>query len=642
MSVASQQGVKEYSCHICYFICVSPVTCTNGHLFCRSCVSRWISTNSQCPTCRSKLEPSDLKAVLGADALDQDQISQATRKNVRTTRFNFLRDFYEDEISLLLDEIDKLTERLGSKEFESRCTQTEEQLVESSILTAATGQVEKAIGMYAQLKTEMEHVKKVNCDLEMEKRTLSRELKAVNDETNGRSPYKCGRFVVNSLEKKIEKLEKENLQLTKALDKQDRFISDLQLRIPSDSAEELVLAHAEVTSSQNIVPMSGGLASLLLPSPLKFPCPKSTMSIEKPNLASIEEIASPPVSSSSRSRIPVSNRSRSPSPGTSRGAANAMRARSASPPEISIKSSSASRNLSATNSPHKGKPTNPRAWLKKPTARSLSFPKKPTEVSEAMTDLNRELLEDFRDYVDSTQIDCENEPSHSVVTSSSSKCDIDEYSTGADGCHEPASTSNRNENVITVLATEETNEPVNSINEFDTHSEAPTSTLGVVDEGILVTLPPQSLRSPAKDRLKLSTCIGGLLDGFSKHKGSEFSLVREEPDVDDDLSDIFSDTEKRIAERSKSTLEPSILDISSISSIKADDDLPHLHTQFKCEAQGSLNDLDDNIVEDVSKTLAEINELRMDTIHSLAARCAKRKIEQVDSVHPINLVSDSE
>ena len=45
---------NTYLCTICQFICRDPVTaeCGNGHIFCRECITTYLTHSNQCPNCQ--------------------------------------------------------------------------------------------------------------------------------------------------------------------------------------------------------------------------------------------------------------------------------------------------------------------------------------------------------------------------------------------------------------------------------------------------------------------------------------------------------------------------------------------------------------------------------------------------------------
>lgn len=65
----SQQPPPEFICFICTSVLDDPVQCSNHHIFCRGCISQWLTTlndgtgelNASCPACRSEMSVQRLK-----------------------------------------------------------------------------------------------------------------------------------------------------------------------------------------------------------------------------------------------------------------------------------------------------------------------------------------------------------------------------------------------------------------------------------------------------------------------------------------------------------------------------------------------------------------------------------------------------
>eukprot|EP01087_Luapelamoeba_hula_P021686 TRINITY_DN7628_c0_g1_i1.p1 TRINITY_DN7628_c0_g1~~TRINITY_DN7628_c0_g1_i1.p1 ORF type:complete len:423 (-),score=59.84 TRINITY_DN7628_c0_g1_i1:54-1322(-) len=92
--ILDQAAARELQCGICLQILNKPRQCRNGHLFCLGCISRSISKNPECPTCRCKLDEDGLGRSLFVE------------KHIRSLRvyckyhFKFseeLKDWDEDE-----------------------------------------------------------------------------------------------------------------------------------------------------------------------------------------------------------------------------------------------------------------------------------------------------------------------------------------------------------------------------------------------------------------------------------------------------------------------------------------------------------------------------------------------------------------
>ncbi|XP_054152622.1 RING finger protein 151-like [Oppia nitens] len=55
---------KELICHICFSILNDPVFngCTEQHLFCRTCITTWLNTKSECPVDRQTVTINDIQS----------------------------------------------------------------------------------------------------------------------------------------------------------------------------------------------------------------------------------------------------------------------------------------------------------------------------------------------------------------------------------------------------------------------------------------------------------------------------------------------------------------------------------------------------------------------------------------------------
>jgi hypothetical protein len=55
---------ERFTCPLCMDILKEPVQCSNGHMFCKACISKAITVRKQCPTCRCSLTESKLSKSL--------------------------------------------------------------------------------------------------------------------------------------------------------------------------------------------------------------------------------------------------------------------------------------------------------------------------------------------------------------------------------------------------------------------------------------------------------------------------------------------------------------------------------------------------------------------------------------------------
>ncbi|KAJ8246482.1 hypothetical protein GJAV_G00268310 [Gymnothorax javanicus] len=80
---------RDFSCHCCYDILVSPTTLNCGHSFCRHCLALWweSSRKTECPECREKWEGFPQVNILLRDAVE-NLFSDAVRRRLEEIQTN--------------------------------------------------------------------------------------------------------------------------------------------------------------------------------------------------------------------------------------------------------------------------------------------------------------------------------------------------------------------------------------------------------------------------------------------------------------------------------------------------------------------------------------------------------------------------
>jgi hypothetical protein len=58
--LAAEDDVDQLQCAICMQVLQDALTCREGHMFCRACITAWLEQNQCCPTDRKELAPRDL------------------------------------------------------------------------------------------------------------------------------------------------------------------------------------------------------------------------------------------------------------------------------------------------------------------------------------------------------------------------------------------------------------------------------------------------------------------------------------------------------------------------------------------------------------------------------------------------------
>ncbi|GFO15985.1 RING finger protein 219 [Plakobranchus ocellatus] len=241
------------SCQVCLGKVKQPVVCPNLHVFCERCLEVWLKRNNQCPSCRAVIGPENpAKHIIGGQAEEEHPTRQSCPE-LRRARFDLLYLEYEDQIEQLkkenlilrtennilvtqVKESDKAKEN-GRKEHQQASSSSsggQSSNPEGPSLLMLTRNLQEAQKLYSDIKTDMTRLKQENSKLKDENVALTRENETLRLELAQRSPKKFGRYTVATLEKKVADQEKEIRQLTKALERSDAYIEELQNRYERD------------------------------------------------------------------------------------------------------------------------------------------------------------------------------------------------------------------------------------------------------------------------------------------------------------------------------------------------------------------------------------------------------------------------
>ncbi|NWR93804.1 RN219 protein, partial [Furnarius figulus] len=249
-----------------------PVICVNNHVFCSICIEVWLKNNNQCPACRIPITPENpCKEIIGGTSESDPIFSPTVRKHLRKTRLELLHKEYEDEIESLQKEVEDLRGKNLSLQTQlkslldptaSALSCQNEETSRSANEASASGpetpeewskKLKAANDMYEKLMDNAEKLKEANKKLSMENNNLLRENLRLKAEVDSRSPQKFGRFTIAALQSKVEQSEREMNRLKKALERNDKYIEEMECQL-------LQLKNAG-KGSQTVSAVSGGALS---------------------------------------------------------------------------------------------------------------------------------------------------------------------------------------------------------------------------------------------------------------------------------------------------------------------------------------------------------------------------------------------
>ncbi|WAQ99681.1 OBI1-like protein [Mya arenaria] len=226
------------SCQICLGKVKNPVLCPNQHVFCGPCMEVWLQKNKQCPACRVAM--TSTKKIIGGLSEQDEDPDKLTNPELRKARFDILYKEYENEFERMSSEILLLkTENQILKQQTRKDGLTPSRPGDSdggknkdtSHLLALTKKLQDATKLYEKVKTDLTRLKQENTNLKDENLSLNRENQHVRQELAGRSPHRYGRITVSTLESKLASAEKDVTRLTKALERSDKYIEELEAEL---------------------------------------------------------------------------------------------------------------------------------------------------------------------------------------------------------------------------------------------------------------------------------------------------------------------------------------------------------------------------------------------------------------------------
>ncbi|XP_053400293.1 ORC ubiquitin ligase 1-like isoform X2 [Mercenaria mercenaria] len=225
------------SCQVCLGKVKNPVLCPNQHVFCGPCMEVWLQKNKQCPACRTAMTAG--KKIIGGLSHQEEDTDKMTNPDLRKARFDLLYKEYENEFERMHSEIQLLkTENQILKQQArkdglqpGRSESGSSKATDSSHLLALTKKLQDATKMYEKVKGEQTRLKQENTNLKDENLSLNRENQHLRQELAGRSPHRYGRITVSTLETKLASAEKDVTRLTKALERSDKYIEELEAEL---------------------------------------------------------------------------------------------------------------------------------------------------------------------------------------------------------------------------------------------------------------------------------------------------------------------------------------------------------------------------------------------------------------------------
>jgi predicted nucleic acid-binding Zn-ribbon protein len=239
------------TCQICLGKVKDPSVCPNLHAFCSFCIDIWLEKSKHCPTCRVAISAeTPCKRILGgaesSDDVDVIKPTDFSHPSTRKARLLGLYQQYEDEIDRLNKYIDTLNVEIGK---------LKEQLTRAGSNSALTaGSTSPQIDMLQMLKSklqtaqteldasdrEREELRESNKKLDSENSILIQEIGRLRASLSEKNSQMSSRYTMAALESRVDTYEREIRQLQKALEKSDKYISELERRHEKTNQEETV------------------------------------------------------------------------------------------------------------------------------------------------------------------------------------------------------------------------------------------------------------------------------------------------------------------------------------------------------------------------------------------------------------------
>nr|CAB3265648.1 RING finger protein 219 [Phallusia mammillata] len=267
------------SCQICLGKVKEPVTCSNHHVFCSSCMNVWLDRNSQCPTCRVEITTqSPIRPIIGGELSQNTDtpVDRLTSRELRRARHELIRKEYEDdifELEKIVNEQKKENERL--KEQLDSCPKTSAEPSGSTTkchtcggqksvdaMLSLTKKLQDATKTFSKTKKDLSDAKKENEILRKGNQDLKIENRRIREEISTRSPMKFGRLTVATLQSRLDAAEKQVAQLQKALEKNDHYTEQLEAELKTHRGKSISYFNQE-TNTTDTGQESSILASIL-------------------------------------------------------------------------------------------------------------------------------------------------------------------------------------------------------------------------------------------------------------------------------------------------------------------------------------------------------------------------------------------
>ncbi|XP_062513673.1 ORC ubiquitin ligase 1-like isoform X2 [Corticium candelabrum] len=267
------------ACNICLGKVKEPVTCPNQHVFCSVCIDQWSKVHNHCPNCRVVFtQEKGCRRLIGAGTEEScGDCSQAEKAELRRTRLDLICREYESDISQLEEELNnsrssnsRLEQELcrsNEQQARSHCTlstdldhcyavgkpreETMSTDIDLSNLLEVTEQLQTMTRLYEKLNNSMRKLEEENQRLSNENFALRSEVADKRRANSSRdmtvSPRRVSRYTIAALEAELEKYQRQEDQLKKALKRSDQYTEQLERDLALLKRESQTPCHNEET-----------------------------------------------------------------------------------------------------------------------------------------------------------------------------------------------------------------------------------------------------------------------------------------------------------------------------------------------------------------------------------------------------------
>lgn len=260
------------SCQICLGKVKDPAICSNHHVFCSSCLDRWLENSAYCPACRVPInEENPYKKILGSfdDESNQDLMNDPLIKSqMRRTRLKMLFEEFQHEIEYLegtiksysaenvklKEENEELRLQLDERDIQTRLklhdsiknnnasSKTEENNVgDIRTILKLSNKLQEMISANESMSHVNAALRKDIKILEKERESSFKDIEKLKEENKfSQSPQKYNKYAMVALQTKVDNYEREVQQWKKALKRADDYIEELTLQLEMHKNKRLV------------------------------------------------------------------------------------------------------------------------------------------------------------------------------------------------------------------------------------------------------------------------------------------------------------------------------------------------------------------------------------------------------------------